>query len=278
MNISAIVAVIYPPQPGEKCCQDCAMTDLTGKTVLVTGASRGIGFVTAQALGQSGAHVIAHYADGDRGAIAATREIPDDRKLLVRADFAIPDAPSTLWREAIDWRGRVDVVISNAAIMPQVSIRDPESQWDSAWASALQINAVAPAKLIRHAVNHFLESGGGIIVAISSWAAQRGAGNENLMAYAASKAALGAMAKTVARAHAKDNILVYLVAPGVVRTEMSLTSARNQGGEQAVTNSLAMGEWVPPAEIANLVTYLSSGACRHLTGATLDVNGASYVR
>jgi NAD(P)-dependent dehydrogenase (short-subunit alcohol dehydrogenase family) len=98
------------------------------------------------------------------------------------------------------------------------------------------------------------------------------------MAYAASKAALAAMVKTVARAHAKDDVLVYLVAPGVVRTQMSIASARNQGGEEAVTATLAMGEWVPPSEIANLVTYLSSGTCRHLTGATLDVNGATYVR
>lgn len=254
------------------------MTDLTGKTVLLTGASRGIGFETARALAGCGAHVIAHYAGNESGAIEAMRELPPDRKLLVRADFSEPGAADELWNEAVAWRGRVDVVISNAAVMPQVLISDPEADWDAAWAQALQVNAVAPAKLIRQAVNHFLVSGGGIVVAVTSWAAQRGAGNQNLMAYAASKAALAAMAKTVARAHAKDNVLVYLVAPGVVRTEMSLTSARSQGGEQAVTDSLAMGEWVPPAEIADLICYLSSGACRHLTGATLDVNGASYVR
>lgn len=254
------------------------MTDLTGVTVLLTGASKGIGSETARALGASGAHVIAHYAGDESGAIEATRDIPDARKLLVQADFAEAGTASTLWEEALAWRGRVDVVISNAAIMPQAAIRDSEADWDAAWAGALQVNAVAPAKLIRHAVSHFLDSGGGVLVAVSSWAAQRGAANPDLMAYAASKAALGAMAKTVARAHAKDNVLVYLVAPGVVRTEMSLTSVHRQGGEQAVTDSLAMGEWVPPAEIADLICYLSSGACRHLTGATLDVNGASYVR
>ncbi len=254
------------------------MTDLTGKTVLLTGASKGIGFETARALGASGARVIAHFAENEAGAIEATRDIPDAHKLLVRADFTQPDAATMLWREALAWHNRVDVVISNAAIMPQAGLRDSESEWDAAWATALQVNSVAPATLVRHAVNHFLDAGGGVLVAVSSWVAQRGAANPNLMAYAASKAALGAMAKTVARAYAADNVLVYLVAPGVVKTEMSLTSARNQGGEQAVTDSLAMREWVPPGEIADLICFLSSGVCRHLTGATLDVNGASYMR
>ena len=87
-----------------------------------------------------------------------------------------------------------------------------------------------------------------------------------------------AATKTVARAYAKENILAYIVAPGVVRTRLSETFAATQGGEAAVTASLAMGEWVPPGDIASLVTFLATGSCRHLSGATLDVNGASYIR
>ena len=73
-------------------------------------------------------------------------------------------------------------------------------------------------------------------------------------------------------------MLAYLVAPGVVRTQMSEVAAQRQGGEAAVTAGLAMGEWVPPNDVAELITFLATGSCRHLTGATLDVNGASYVR
>ena len=254
------------------------MIDLTSKTVLLTGSSSGIGFEIARALGRSGAYVIAHYSANEAGAREATAEIPDDRKLLVRADFSQPESSNKLWEDAVGWRGHIDVVISNAAVMPEAAMDGSDQQWNAAWDYALAVNVVQPAHLIRQAVSHFLATGGGTLVAISSWAAQRGAGNANLMAYSASKAALAAMAKTVARVHAKDNVLVYLVAPGVVRTDMSVTSARSQGGEEKVTASLAMGEWVPPSEIADLVTYLSSGSCRHLSGATLDVNGASYVR
>ena len=88
----------------------------------------------------------------------------------------------------------------------------------------------------------------------------------------------GPSTKTIARAYAKENILAYIVAPGVVRTRLSENFAATQGGEAAVTANLAMGEWVPPSDIAELVAFLATGRCRHLTGATLDVNGATYVR
>ena len=123
-----------------------------------------------------------------------------------------------------------------------------------------------------------IANGGGVLITMSSWAANRGSGNPKLAAYAASKAALGAVTKTMARAHARDGVLGYCIAPGTVRTDMSVRSARNQGGEDAVTASLTMGEWVPPREVADLVAFLASGTRRHLSGATLDINGASYIR
>jgi NAD(P)-dependent dehydrogenase (short-subunit alcohol dehydrogenase family) len=82
----------------------------------------------------------------------------------------------------------------------------------------------------------------------------------------------------VARAHAREGVLAYVVAPGIVRTDMSVRSAATTGGEEAVTARLAMGEWVPPEEAGALIAWLASGSVRHLTGATLDLNGASYPR
>ena len=90
--------------------------------------------------------------------------------------------------------------------------------------------------------------------------------------------ARGLPTKTIARGYAKENVLAYIVAPGVVRTRLSEQFAATQGGEQAVTAGLAMGEWVPPEDVAALVAFLATGTCRHLSGATLDVNGATYVR
>ena len=85
---------------------------------------------------------------------------------------------------------------------------------------------------------------------VSSWAAQRGPGNPALLAYAASKGAVLAATKTIARNYAKDGVLAYVVAPGVVRTRLSEVASAATGGEAAVTATLAMGEWVPPSEVA----------------------------
>jgi NAD(P)-dependent dehydrogenase (short-subunit alcohol dehydrogenase family) len=255
------------------------MLALEGKTVLVTGASKGIGAAIARELVAGGASVIAHYNRDRSGAEATIKLEPGDDSLLIQADMADPSGADDLWAAAVADRPRIDVVVLNAAIMEaQGGIEDSRESWDEAWSRQWQINVLSPACLMRHAVRHFLDHGGGTLITISSWAAQRGVTNPSMIAYAASKAAIKAAAQTVARGYAKKNILSYVVAPGVVRTGMSENFAATQGGEDAVTATLAMGEWVPPSDIGHLVAFLASGRARHLTGATLDVNGASYVR
>jgi 3-oxoacyl-[acyl-carrier protein] reductase len=255
------------------------MFDLTGKTILVTGTSKGIGAAIVVALGRQGADVIAHYGKDRKGAEAATAGIDKQRLKLIGADLARPGEADRLWAEALAWKGRIHVLVNNAAIMAfKGGFDDPQDVWEKTWADTLQINVRAPADLMRGAVRHYREAGGGVLITISSWNAQRGSTNPVTIAYAASKAAVMAATKTVARAYAKENILAYIVAPGVVRTRLSENFAATQGGEGAVTASLAMGEWVPPSDVASLVTFLATGNCRHLSGATLDVNGASYIR
>jgi NAD(P)-dependent dehydrogenase (short-subunit alcohol dehydrogenase family) len=255
------------------------MHDLTGRTVLLTGASKGIGAATAAAIGQAGAHLVAHYGSDRAGAEAAVTGLPDDRVLLVGADLASGAEVDRLWDEAVKWRQRIDVLVNNAAVMRIAGGVEAEpEEWDRVWAETLQVNVLAPARLMRHAVRHFLQQGGGTIVTVSSWVAQRGPANPALLAYSASKGAVLAATKTIARNYARQNVLAYVVAPGVVRTRLSEEAAAAAGGEDAVTATLAMGEWVPPAEVAELIAYLATGRCRHLSGATLDVNGASYIR
>lgn len=251
---------------------------LTGKTILVTGASRGIGRSIAQHLGGSGAHVIAHYNAGLAGARETVQDLPETRRLLLAADLATPGAATRLWGEAVAWRGRIDALVCNAGVLTQVPMDADDETWAQEWARALQINTLSQADLIRASTRHYLEHGGGIIVGLSSWVTQRGAGHPDLGAYAASKAATSALLKTVARAYASDGVLTYQIAPGAVDTTMTENAARHSGGTAAVRAGLAMGELVPPGEIAELVGVLCSGSLRHLTGATLDMNGASYVR
>jgi NAD(P)-dependent dehydrogenase (short-subunit alcohol dehydrogenase family) len=254
------------------------MTDLTGKTVLLTGASRGIGAATAEALAAAGADLIAHYRSHRDGAEAATAALPEDRRLLVETDLARPGAARALWREALAWRGHVDVVVLNAAINLETPLDATDEDWDAAWDETLRVNVLEPASLIRDAARHFIERGGGTLVTLSSWVAQRGSAIPQLGAYAASKGAIKALTQTIARNHAKDGVLAYVIAPGIVRTQMSEISAIHRGGLDAVNAALAMGEMVEPGDIGSLITYLASGRCRHLTGATLDVNGATYIR
>ena len=255
------------------------MHDLSGIKVLVTGSSKGIGAATARRLGEAGAYVIAHYSSDLHGAEAATSEIDKSRKLLLQADFANLQEVEDLWDTALAKCGRIDVLVNNAAIMLwDGGFEQPLEVWDSVWERTLAVNVLAATRLMRRAVQHYLDNDGGTIITLSSWAAQKGVTNPGTIAYGASKAAIQAATQTIARAFAKQGILAYVLAPGVVRTRLSEEFAATQGGEDNVTRGLAMGEWVPPAEIGELIAYLATGRTRHLSGATLDINGASYVR
>ena len=116
--------------------------------MLVTGASGGIGHEIAKAVGDLGANVIAQWANNLEGAEAATTAIPPDRKLLLQADFSTPSAVDDLWANAVDWTERVDVVVNNAAVMPEAGIDDPDSVWDEVWTKAMMVNAIQPTKLL----------------------------------------------------------------------------------------------------------------------------------
>jgi NAD(P)-dependent dehydrogenase (short-subunit alcohol dehydrogenase family) len=254
--------------------------DLAAKTVLVTGASKGIGAAITRRVGAAGAHVVVHYAHDRAGAEDAARDIPAERKRFVQGDFAQPGDADRVWHEALAWRERVDVLVNNAALVHwKGGIDESDATWDEVWAQTLQVNVLAPAQLMRRAVQHFRRVGGGVIVTVSSWVVHRGVTNPDAVAYGASKAAVRSMTQTLARGYARDNVLAYVIAPGVVDTKMSQDFADTQpGGREAVAKGLAMGEWVPPDEVAKLATFLATGQVRHLSGATLDVNGASYIR
>lgn len=256
--------------------------NLQDKVILLTGASQGIGAATVQILAREGADLIAHHRGGPGdldGAHNTLDGVEARRKHFVEGDFEDETAADDVWARALDWQGRIDVLVLNAAMMdPSGGIDDPDEEWDAAWQTHYRVNVLAPARLMRQAVKHFRKRGGGVIILMSSWVAQRGVTNPDMLAYAASKSAIKAVAQSVARAYAREHIYTYIIAPGIVRTKMSIDFAELQGGEDEVTKTLAMGEWVPPEEIGELITFLAGGKLRHLTGATLDVNGATYIR
>jgi NAD(P)-dependent dehydrogenase (short-subunit alcohol dehydrogenase family) len=251
---------------------------LGGRTVLLTGASGGIGSVTAGALLADGAHLVAHYAHRRADAEAACADAPPERVHFVQADLATPGASRRLWRDAVAWRGRVDVVVVNAAVMADTPLDGAPEAWDEGWDLMLRVNVIEPATLMREAVAHYLSHGGGSLITLSSWAAQRGSAIPHLGGYAASKAAIANLAQTIARTHARDRIYSYIVAPGIVHTPMSEISAVARGGIDKLNAALTMGAMVEPEEVARMIAWLAGDPAPNLTGATLDLNGASHIR
>jgi 3-oxoacyl-[acyl-carrier protein] reductase len=264
------------------------MIDLTGKVVLVTGASRGIGAVIAATLGGVGAGVVVHYGNERAGAEGVAKSIGADRCLVVQADLSEPGAGARLWSSAVAWQGHVDVLVNNAAVALTSGIDDEMGVWSTTWQRTLQVNVVAVADLCREAIRHFRErsrqrgsgvstgTGSGTIINIASRAAFRG-DEPDYMQYAASKGAVVALTRSIARGFARDGIVAYGIAPGWVETAMARPAVQAKG-MAALTRDIPMGSMAPPEDVANVVAFLASGLARHATGTTIDINGASYVR
>lgn len=251
------------------------MIDLTGKVILVTGGSSGIGAVTVRTLTQAGAMTILHYFSQRDKAKQIVEEIGSNIH-VIQADLSEENAAVQLWNDAIAWQGRIDIVVNNAAIMLVAGVDDNLSLWSRAWQKTLQVNLIAVADLCREAIHHFKSRNGGTIINVASRAAFRGDTPE-YMHYAASKGGIISLTRSIARGFAKDNILAFAVAPGFVHTEMAEKFIQDYG-EDFVTRDIPMGKIAPPEDVANVIAFLASGLAPHATGTTIDINGASYVR
>jgi 3-oxoacyl-[acyl-carrier protein] reductase len=248
------------------------MIDLKGKTVLVTGGSRGIGEAIVRAVAAAGGDVLLHYGKSRAAAEAIRDAIRPATCHLLQADLGEAGAPASLWRAATAAAARIDVVVNNAGIFEPVSVE----AWSLAWERVLRVNLHAPAELSKLAIPHFRAHGGGKIINIASRAAHRGDAPDQ-WPYAASKGALVALTKTIARGFAKDNVLAFAIAPGFTDTDMAYTGL-DQDGIKRIIADIPLGSMASPAECGALAAFLCSDQVRHLTGATFDINGASYVR
>jgi len=252
------------------------MIDLSGKVVLVTGGGGGIGAAIVRAVAGLGGDVALHDVRAGGRAAELQASLGDQRCLLVDGDLADGARVPEIWRRAVAWRGRIDVLVNNAGIYEPADISDGFEAWQAAWRRTLEINLMAPGHFCREALLHYRERGGGIIVNLASRAAFRG-DDADYMHYAASKAGVVAMTRTIARHYGRDNVTAFAVAPGFVRTDLNRVFFEAHG-IAAAAESIPLGEVAEPEDIANTVVFLASGLARHATGATIDLNGASYVR
>jgi 3-oxoacyl-[acyl-carrier protein] reductase len=226
--------------------------------ILLTGASRGIGAAIAQRLAVEDVRIVATSSkDGD---------------------LADPAAPSRLWQGALDQLGgRIDVLINNAGVFEENPLGSDDADWIANWARTLQINLTASADLCRRAVLHWQErASAGRIVNIASRAAHRGDSPAHWH-YAASKGGMLSMTKTIARAYAAQEILAFAICPGFTMTGMAEDYLASRGGDKLLAD-IPLGRVAMPKEVAEMAAFCALNAPPAMTGAVLDVNGASYVR
>ena len=240
--------------------------------ILVTGASGGIGAAISKALAARGITVVLHYSKGRDAAEATRRSLKGEGHSIVQADLTDPKSIGRLWEESSAGQ-RLDAVVNNAGIFPNHAPLTTEfDEWTAAWQRTISTNLLAPAHLSHFAARAMAGQGGGRIVNISSRGAYRG--EPTAPAYAASKAGLNAMSQSLAKALAPKAVYVYVVAPGWVATERVAKSIN----DPAVLADQPLGRVASPEEVAEVVTFCALDAPASLTGAILDVNGASYLR
>lgn len=246
--------------------------DLSGKRCLVTGSSRGIGLAIASELLSSGATVMLHHNRHSENVIELQRQYPHTAR-KIKLDLNDAATSQALVQKTIDAIGGLDVLINNAGIA--ISCDISSDKWEDVWEKTFNINTKAPGILIKNALKHFIKQKNGYIVNISSRAAFRG-DTKDYMAYAASKGALVALTRTVARAYGKDGIKAFDIAPGFTQTDMAQDFISKYGPDYVV-NDLALNEITKPENISPTVAFLVSGLADHLTGTTIDINAGSYV-
>jgi len=253
------------------------------RVALVTGASRGIGSVIAQALAARGVRIALHYRSRRGDAQEVLAKLPGGGHAIIQADLAQPGAAPALWREATAKMGAVDILINNAGLfVDHPPLTTDYETWAAAWTLTLAANLMGPADLSLLAAQSMNARdpidpafGRGRIVNVSSRGAFRG--EPGAPAYGASKAGLNSLSQSLAKALAPRSIYVYCLAPGWVGTDMALAHIAGPAGAEILAQH-PLGRISHPDEIANAATYCALDAPAAMTGAVIDINGASYLR
>lgn len=252
------------------------MLDFTGKVVLITGSSRGIGRSIAQLFAERGARVAVHYHTNRSAAVVTLASLTGDDHILVQGDIADPAAVAAIVNDVVAQAGKIDILINNAAIYEDHPLDNVDYQtWQESWRRTIETNVFGAANMSYCAARHMIPQGGGRIVNVSSRGAFRG--EPSAPAYGASKAALNSMSQSLAKYLAPYKISIGVAAPGFVETDMARESLVGESGKE-IRGQSPFNRVAKPEEVAYAVLFLASEGAEFMSGAIIDINGASYLR
>jgi 3-oxoacyl-[acyl-carrier protein] reductase len=246
------------------------LLNLSGKTAIVTGASRGIGRAIAESLARCGAFVYAGARATNASETVAAIRAAGAGADLVSLDVTDAASVERMVGTVVEQRGRVDILVNNAGIArDQLMLRMKRDDWDQ----VLATNLTAAFSCVQAVARPMIKQRGGRIISITSVVGQSGnAGQAN---YAASKAGLIGFTKALARELASRNITVNAVAPGLVETDMTKAIAEKASGDWL--SQIPLGRIGRPEDVAAAVCFLASDEASYITGQVIAVNGGMYM-
>jgi NAD(P)-dependent dehydrogenase (short-subunit alcohol dehydrogenase family) len=248
----------------------------TGKKVLITGSSRGIGKAAAELFAAAGAQVCIHYHQNEKAAQTTLAGLEGSGHHALQADLAKPSEVRKLVQEANHLLGGLAILVNNAGVfLPHPFEATPYDEWLTTWQRTINTNLTGAAVAAYTAGEIMRANGSGKIVNIGSRGAFRGEANQP--AYGASKAGLHAMSQSLAQAFGPFGITVHAIAPGFVETAMARPHLQGAAGE-AVKKQSPLERVATVQDVAQAILYLASEEAEFTTGCILDINGASYLR
>lgn len=247
---------------------------MNDRVVLVTGGTRGIGEAIVRALHARGMSVFFSYASSRERADALCSTL-GERVAAMPCDLADHAALPSLVDACVRRFGRIDVLVNNAAIFAENPFFGTTyDAWRAGWERTFAINLFGTADLTWLVLQHMRERGGGTVLNVTSRAGHRG--ELTFADYGASKAALANLTKSIARSCAKEGIVSIAIAPGFIETEMAAEELERRRDE--IESEIPGRRVGTPEEVASIVAFFASGGGDYANGATIDVNGGSYVR